>query len=53
MTFSVLATAFFAITATALFYWARRPGNTLRFGGYGSLPRDEEGHPLDRRRRVH
>ncbi len=52
MTFSVLVTAFIAIVATAIFYWVRRPGNMARFGSYGALPRDEAGHPLDRRRRV-
>jgi cbb3-type cytochrome oxidase subunit 3 len=51
MTFGAIATLLVALAFTGLVYWVLRPANKARFESYGSIPLDDDGRPLERRRR--
>jgi cbb3-type cytochrome oxidase subunit 3 len=51
MTFGAFATLLVALAFGGLLSWVLYPANRSRFESYGLIPLDDDGKPVERRRR--
>ena len=51
MTFGAFATLLVALAFGGLLTWVLHPANRSRFESYGLIPLDDDGKPVERRRR--
>jgi cbb3-type cytochrome oxidase subunit 3 len=51
MTFGAFATLLVALAFAGLLGWVLYPANRSRFESYGMIPLDDDGQPVERRKR--